>query len=145
LKLFIGVILLGLDFQWVLALPQWLWFKCEEVLGSLLICKLDEHRSLEQSLLSAAKTNCVCRAVLGKEGLNVKLRAWFLITEAFDIDGSGFGRGLCGGRVVSLLAFDLLMAFWASNLKEMAFSECGDNGGYWFKSFHTAKFAYLCN
>jgi hypothetical protein len=37
------------------------------------------------------------------------------------------------------------MAFWTSDLKELAFSECGDNGGHWLEAFHTAKFADLTN
>jgi hypothetical protein len=74
----------------VLALPHWLWFQSEEVLSSLLICKLDEDRAFEQLLSAAAKANCIGWAELGKESLNVKLRTRFFVTKAFDVDGSGF-------------------------------------------------------
>jgi hypothetical protein len=70
----------------VLALPQWLWFESEEVLSSFLVGKLDEHRAFEQLLCATTKTNCISRAKLSKKSFNVKLRAGFLVTEAFDID-----------------------------------------------------------
>lgn len=74
----------------MLTLPQRLWFKCKEVLGSLLICKLDENRALEQPLWGTAKTNSICWTVLSKESLDIKLRTWLLIAEAFHVDESGF-------------------------------------------------------
>jgi hypothetical protein len=106
----------------VLALPQRLWFESEEILSSFLISKLDEHRAFEQLLGTTTKTNCISWAKLSKESFNVKLRAGFLVTEAFDIDRPGFRGRLCGGRIVSNLAFDLLVTFWTGNFKEVAFS-----------------------
>jgi len=141
----IGIGLLGLDDQWVLALPQWLWLKAKELLSSFFVYKLNKHRALEQLFLSTAKANGIGWAIGGEKSLNVKLRARLLITEAFDINGSSLCLGSRSKRVIGILSIDFLLAFWTSDFKEMAFFECGHNSRDWLESFHAAKLADLAN
>jgi hypothetical protein len=139
----IHVLLLGLDLQLLLALPQWLWIKLEELLRSLFIRELDKYRSLEEFVITATKTNSISGTVRGKESFDIKLRAALLVTESLDIDGSSLSFGSGGGRIVWDLALDLFLALRASDFKEGRFAECCDDGGIWAEALHAPELADL--
>jgi hypothetical protein len=129
----------------VLSLPKWLWVKLEELLGSFFILELDEDRALEKLLWGTAETNSIGRPIRSEESFDIELRAWLLIAKTFDIDRACFGLGSWSFGVVGNLALDLLSAFWAADLEEIAVSESSNHCRHWFKSLHATKGADLFN
>lgn len=102
----------------MLPLPKWLGIKYKEILSSLVILELDENRSLEELIRSAAEANCVCGSIRSEESFNIELRARLLVAEALNIDRSGLGLRTRSVRIVGNLALHLLLSFRASDFKE---------------------------
>jgi hypothetical protein len=129
----------------MLSLPEWLWVKLKELLGSFFILELDEDRTLEKLLWGTAKTNSIGWTKRSEESFDIELRAWFLVAKTFDVDGARFGLGSRSFGVVGNLALNLLSTFGAADLEKIAFSESSNYCRHRLKSLHATKVANLLN
>jgi hypothetical protein len=127
----------------MLSLPKWLGVKSKELLGSLIVIEFYKDGAFEKFVSRTTKANSVSRAIRRKEGLDIKLRAWLLVSKALSVDAARLCLGSRDRGVISYLPVNLFLAFCSGNLKERACSEGINNNREILEAFHATERADL--